>query len=61
VESGDIAGAQEASRVLDTLPGMSAADQPENYAGYITVDAASDSHMFFWFFKATVSTAFNVY
>jgi len=54
IEAGDIEAAQDAARVTDSLPGLSGNDQPESYSGYITVDEATDSHIYFWFFPATV-------
>jgi len=55
IEAGNIDEAKAAARVVDPLPGLSANDQPESYSGYITVDEETDSHIFFWFFPATVS------
>ncbi len=52
LESGDLTGAVKAARVTDPLPDVGVVD---SYAGYITVDAPNDGHIFFWFFPATVS------
>jgi len=51
IERGDLAGARDASRVTDPLPGVTVSD---SYAGYITVDPAINGNTFFWFFPATV-------
>jgi len=59
IEAGDIDAAQDAARVSDPLPGLSGSDQPESYSGYITVDEDTDSHIFFWFFPATVFRNWN--
>ncbi len=55
IERGDIATARELSQVTDPLEGVSSVDQPVSYSGFFTVDADTDSNMFFWFFLATVS------
>ncbi len=56
LEAGDPDGAREAARVTDPLPGFEAGDW-ESYAGFVTVEAETDSHMFFWFFPATSEEA----
>ena len=55
IEAGDISTAQTMSRVTAPLDGVEGDDYPDSYAGYITVDNATDSHMFFWFFPANVT------
>jgi len=56
IQRGDISTAQGLALVTDPLDGLSSFEQPESYSGYITVDASTDSHIFFWFFPASVST-----
>ena len=53
IEAGDIATAQSLARVTEPLDGMEG-NQPEAYSGFITVNDATYSHIFFWFFPAEV-------
>jgi hypothetical protein len=50
LEAGDIATAREASKVGFIVDGL-----PESHAGYLTVNKAYDSNVFFWLFRAKVS------
>jgi vitellogenic carboxypeptidase-like protein len=54
IESGQIEDGQAEAKVTLNLDGLTDGEQPESYSGFITVDAALDSNMFFWFFPATV-------
>jgi len=54
IQRGDIATAQDLALVSSPLEGLSLATQPESYAGFITVDASTESHIFFWFFPAVI-------
>ncbi len=60
LEDGDAAGAKEAARVTEALPGFDDPEEFESYAGLITVDAETDSHMFFWFFLAEVGNGTKI-
>jgi hypothetical protein len=55
IESGDIETGKEMARVVDPLDGLAAGESVESYAGFFTVNKATRSNMFFWFFPATVS------
>ena len=55
IEAGDIENARELARVVDPLPGVDT-DAPESYSGYLTVNDATNSNMFFWFFPAAVGS-----
>jgi len=56
IDDGNIDAARYAARVTEPLPGLHEGDQPESFSGFITIDVATDSHIFFWFFPATVSS-----
>lgn len=56
IQRGDIATARNLALVSDPMEGLTSIQQLESYAGYITVDANTDSHIFFWFFPASVSS-----
>ncbi len=51
LDSDGAEAAREAARVTEPLPGIS--EDFESYAGFITVEPETDSHMFFWFFPCT--------
>lgn len=53
IDAGDIENARELARVIDPLPGVGT-EAPESYSGYLTVNEATNSNMFFWFFPAAV-------
>lgn len=55
IESDDVATGRDLARVVLPLDGLNDGEQPESFAGFITVDKAYDSNMFFWFVPATVS------
>ena len=54
IQSGNIEEARSLAQVTEPLTGLLPEEQPESYAGFITVKEATDSHTFFWFFPATV-------
>ncbi len=58
IEAGQIKEGQEAAKVTKLLDGLKPEEQPDSYAGFLTVDKANDGNMFFWFFPATVSRYF---
>eukprot|EP00095_Tigriopus_kingsejongensis_P005174 maker-scaffold237_size242172-snap-gene-1.29 protein:Tk05174 transcript:maker-scaffold237_size242172-snap-gene-1.29-mRNA-1 annotation:"serine carboxypeptidase" len=51
IQSGDIATGKSLSQVTDPLPGVESAGI-DSYAGFLTVNEATNSNMFFWFFPA---------
>lgn len=57
INAGAIGPAQSAARVTDPLPGVEG-ENIESYSGFLTVDEAKDSHMYFWFFPAQVRYTF---
>lgn len=55
IEGGNINEGQQMALVKDPLDGLDMNSQPESYSGFLTVDKAHQSNMFFWFVPATVS------
>ncbi len=53
IDSGDISTARLLSEVTEPLEGLPPGSQPQSYSGLITVNEATDSHMFFWFFPCS--------
>jgi len=52
IQAGDIQQAQKLA-LVDSLPGTT----QKSYSGFLTVDAAHKSNMFFWFFPAQVNAS----
>ena len=60
IESGDIETGRSLAQVTEPLDGLAAEDHVESYAGFFTVNKATDSNMFFWFVPATVSATSSI-
>ena len=54
IQSGDIETARQLAEVTEPLEGLEPGEQPLSYSGFVTVKEQWNSHMFFWFFPATV-------
>ncbi len=59
IDSGRIAEAQTLAMVTEPLEGLQPGEQLPSYAGFLTIDNATDSHMFFWFFPANTTDFLN--